>query len=463
MFDSQVRTEMNILGISGQDRNASAALVSDGRVVAAIEEEKLSRIPNVGMAYCGGLPFRAMEFCLDRGNIQIGDVDYLAYYTRPLKQLLRSAGLRNIRTMLRPAIGTFGRLPGYFLDGLAGLKQHSNTKHKIEAIVSNRARFVAIDHQVCHASAAFYPSGFDRSAVAVAGNMGDLTSMALMTGLDAKLGLQAEARFPHSLGMVYTAVTSALGFGAGRENKTMWLALTGEDEFAPVFRDLMQIDPDGLPYVNQVYFKDLAKGSPSLSDPFFRRTGLEHERKNGKIGSVHRNIACSLQLRLETVLCEVVARYRERSGHENLCLAGGVASNSLANAAIERDAGYRQVFVEPVPGNAGCSIGAALYIWHDMLGHARSDHSKHSLLLGPKFDDEVIKPVLDNCKLDYKYFLTEDRQIDEVARLLAQGKIIGRFGGALEFGPRALGSRCILASPATGIMRDNLNQYIKHR
>ena len=156
-------------------------------------------------------------------------------------------------------------------------------------------------------------------------------------------------------------------------------------------------------------------------------------------------------------------RHRERTGEADLCLAGGVALNSLANSAVERRAGYKRLFVQPAAGNAGCSIGAALYVWHQVLGNVERAYEMRDAFLGPRFSDDQVKSVLDNCKLDYEYCLTEDKLTAEVARLLAGGKIVGWFRGAMEFGPRTLGARSILASPTSELMRDNLNTFIKHR
>jgi carbamoyltransferase len=178
---------------------------------------------------------------------------------------------------------------------------------------------------------------------------------------------------------------------------------------------------------------------------------------------LHRDVAASLQAHLEDVLCEIAARQREKSGEENLCLAGGVALNSLAMSEIERRAGFQRVFVQPAAGNAGCAIGAALSLWHEQLDNRERAYQMQHLFLGPQFGDEEIKSVLDNCKISYEYLLTEDKLIAEVARLLAQGKIVGWFRGAMEFGGRALGARSILASPTSAMMRDNLNTFIKHR
>jgi carbamoyltransferase len=159
----------------------------------------------------------------------------------------------------------------------------------------------------------------------------------------------------------------------------------------------------------------------------------------------------------------MAVRHREKTGEDSLCFGGGVALNSLVNSAIERRAGFKRLFVQPAAGNAGCCLGAALYVWHHVLGNDERPYRMEHAFLGPQFDEEAIKRVLDNCKISYEYFLTDDKLIGEVARMLAQSKIVGWFQGAMEFGPRTLGARSILASPATEMMRENLNTYIKHR
>jgi Predicted carbamoyl transferase, NodU family len=291
-----------------------------------------------------------------------------------------------------------------------------------------------------------------------------MTTTALMTGEGRELLLHSEAQFPNSIGMVYSAVTAALGFGFDDDwHKTMWLAPTGENEFAEIFDELITVDAGGLPVVNMSFFQISSRGNLSLSDEFFKRSGLKPRAKDDTITPTHRNLAASLQSRVEDVLCDIAVRHREHTGKENLCLAGGVTLNGLACAAVERRAGFKHLFVQPAAGNAGCSIGAALYVWHQMLENSERVYRMEHAFLGPQFNEEAIKNVLDNCKLAYKYFLTDDKLIMEVANLLAQGRILGWFRGAMEFGPRTLGARSILASPTTEMMRDNLNAFIKHR
>src|SRR5262245_60960809 len=455
---------MNILGISGQDRDAAAALVSDGRIVAAIEEEKLSRVRHVGISYAGGLPMRAIQHCLETAEIGFDRIDYIAYYTQPHRLFARNLTFRASRVLLSPGMSSLEAFPYYLVDSLNNLRQRVRTRVLARERLGPGSRFVNVNHQMAHAASAFYASGFDRAAVITAGNVGDMRSTALMTGAGAELRVHHQARFPNSFGMVFSAVTTALGFdSAGDEHKSMWLAATGDDEFASLFRDLIKVDSRGLPRVNLDYFDSSFKGGPSLSDRFFKETGLVTRRRDEPVTPAHRNVAASLQRRISEALVEMADNHRRKTGEDNLCMSGGVALNSLANAAIERGAGFKHIFVQPAAGNAGCSLGAALYVWHHLLGNKERLYKMDNLYLGPRFGEEKIKSVLDNCKLQYEYYLTDHKLVDEVAGLLAKGRIAGWFRGPMEFGPRALGTRSILASPASDVMGENLNSYIKHR
>ncbi|MFY9573924.1 MAG: carbamoyltransferase C-terminal domain-containing protein [Blastocatellia bacterium] len=455
---------MNILGISGQERDAAAALVQDGQVIAAIEEEKLSRIRHIGMNYAGGLPFRSIEFCLERAGIGFDKIDCVAYYLEPHKRFHREIAFNSSLAIDARDNRSIEEFPPYFVESLNDLKQRLRTRRLVETRLSPSGKFVEVAHHLAHGASAFYASGFDRAAVISVDNKGDMTSAALMRGEREQLRIDAEAQFPNSIGLVYSATTSVLGLNPdGDWHKTMWLSPTGRPEFDDVFNDLVGVDSEGLPVVNLDYIEQSGGGTPALSDLFFERTGLKPRAKDDPITQKHRNLAASVQARIEDVLCEIALRHRERTGEENLCLAGGVALNSLANSAVERRAGFTRLFVQPAAGNAGCSIGAALYFWHQVLGKGERVYQMRHAFLGPQYNDEAIKGVLDNCKLLYEYFLTEDKLVGEVARLLAQGKIVGWFRGAMEFGPRTLGARSILASPTTELMRDNLNAFIKHR
>src|SRR5215216_22925 len=246
---------MNILGISGQERDATAALVQGGKVIAAIEEEKLARIRHVGMNYAGGLPFRAIEFCLDRAGITFADLDCVAYYLEPHKLFHREIAFNSSLATHAPDGSPIEEFPPYFVESLNGLKQRLKTRRLIESRMSGRGQFIVVAHHLAHGASAFYGSGFARAAVIALDNRGDMTSGALMTGDGAQLSIQSEAQFPNSVGLVYSAVTAALGFGFDSDwHKTMWLAPSGEPEFIDLLSDVLGVDANGLPVVNLEYF-----------------------------------------------------------------------------------------------------------------------------------------------------------------------------------------------------------------
>jgi carbamoyltransferase len=455
---------MNILGISGQERDAAAALIQDGRVIAAIEEEKLSRIRHIGINYAGGLPEHAIEFCLQRGRITFDQLDYVAYYIEPHRLFHRQIAFNSTRATAAGEHSTIGEFPPYFVDSLNDLKLRLRTKAMVGERLSSRGQFVAVGHHLSHGASAFYSSGFEHAAVISVDNRGDMTPVALMRGDGHRLHIESEAQFPNSIGLVYSSVTEALGFNGYSDcHKTMWLSPTGKPEFKDLFADILRVDSRGLPEINMEYLDLSTRGALSLSALFYNRAGIKPRARGEQIGRKHIDIAASLQSHVEDVLCEIASRFREGTGERNLCLAGGVALNSLANAALERSSGYERLFVQPAAGNAGCSIGAALYVWHQVLDNSERVYEMRHCFLGPQYSDDEIKSVLDNCKLVYEYLMTEDKLVTEVARLLAAQKIVAWFRGPMEFGPRTLGGRSILASPTTEVMRDNLNTYIKHR
>jgi carbamoyltransferase len=453
---------MNILGISGQDRDAAAALVQDGRLVAAIEEEKLARIRHVGMNYAGGLPQRAIDFCLERAGLAFTNLDCVAYYLEPHKLFHREVAFNSSRATRQLDYSSIEEFPPYFVDSLNDLKQRLRTRRLAESLLGGRGQFVTVNHHLAHAASAFYTSGFEEAAVISADNKGDMTSTALLTGSGPGLEIWAEAEYPNSIGLLYNIVTLALGFDDGDWHKTMWLAPTGKPEYKSVFEEVLVVDGNGLPSIDPAYLDQGFRPSPGLSAAFFDRVGV-NPRGRGEISRQHRNLAASLQAHVEDIVCEIASRHRERSGNEQLCMAGGVALNSFVNSAVERRAGYKRIFVQPAAGNAGCSIGAAFVVWHQILGNTKREYRMEHAFLGPRYDDDSIKGVLDNCKLSYEYYLTEDKFVSEVASQLASGKIAAWFRGSMEFGPRTLGARSILASPVGEMMRDNLNVFIKRR
>src|SRR5215468_8401537 len=475
---------MYILGISGHQRDAASALLKDGRVIAAIEEEKLVRIKRIGMSQCGGLPYEAIGYCLESAGVGIDDIDYVTYYVKPRRLLDRQS---KFYEKFFP-----GNSPDAEDHKAASVNEYHDrmkTLHLIKRLSGQRSKVIAVDHQLAHAASSFYLSGFDRAAILILGGKGDYVTIAAGIGADRKVSLLKRVEFPHSLGWVYSLISDYLGFRAnGGEHNTQWLSISGEPEFLSAFQDLLKVDAVGVPAIDLSYFCSSLNRSDPFSEKFYQRFGdclrRKDQRFNGGVKSpswtdlieglagrkknvfeannYRRNLAHSLQKHLEHAVLALAESVRREHGADALCLAGGVTSNSLLVSRLERESGYKHIFVQPAAGNPGCSVGAALFHWHNQLNQGRPEVLEN-VFLGPKYSDQEVKPVLDNCKLAYRYIVSEDKLLDEVSRLLYQGNIVGWFQGRAEFGPRSLGARSILATPLLVHMKENLNLFVKHR
>lgn len=475
---------MYILGLAGHHRDAAAALLKDGRIVAAIEKEKLSRVRHIGISQAGGLPYEAIAFCLEQAGISIGDVDYVTYYFSPQTALHRQS-----RFNAELAQGNPAQLSDLNAASLNEYSDRMRSQHLIGRLLKDSSRVIETDHQLAHAASSFYLSGFERAAVLVLSGRGDFISIAAGIGEGRQIRLHKQIAFPHSLGWVYSLVTEYLGFRAGEgENKTQWLSVAGEPEFLSAFREMIRIDQQGIPEVDLSWFDSSLRSSDPFSEKFYRSFGdrlrRSDQRFNGEMSRLHqvsfdeasarntkaefpansyrRNLAHSLQQRLEEVVLTLAEKVRLETGADALCLAGGVALNTLLVSRLEQAGGYQHIFVQPAAGNAGCSFGSALYLWHHHLDQGQPEPLEQ-LFLGPEYSDQDVKPVLDNCKLTYRCLTTEDQLLSEVVELLCRDNIVGWFQGRAEFGPRSLGARSILASPLRDYMKDNLNIFVKHR
>ncbi len=478
---------MYILSISGHHHDATAALLKDGRVIAAIEEEKLARVKRVGMNQCGGLPYKAIEYCLAEADLEIEDIDYVTYYLKPQRLLRRQYKLNE-----RIAQGDALELSDRNAASVHEFRDRARTGRLIKRLLSESSKVVAVDHQLAHAASSFYMSGFDRAAILTLGGRGDLAPIATGIGEGGKIRLFNRIEFPNSLGWVYSLMTEYLGFQSnGGEHKTQWLSVTGEPEFLPAFGDLIRLDESGIPAVDASYFApsfgEPGEGPEPFSEAFYRRFGDQLRRKDRRFNGsrqcswaerieglsagsrtrppasgYRRNLAHSLQQRLEQVVLALAENVRVKLGVNALCLAGGVALNSLLVSRLERESGYKRVFVQPAAGNAGCSLGAALFLWHHQLNGGDPSPLEH-IFFGPQYSDEEVKPVLDNCKLIYRCIVSDEKLLDETVELLRKGDIVAWFQGRAEFGPRSLGARSILASPLQDYMKENLNLFVKHR
>ncbi|MGH9740613.1 MAG: carbamoyltransferase family protein [Candidatus Acidiferrales bacterium] len=456
---------MIILGINAYHANSSAAVVVDGRLVAAVEEERLNRVK-----YAAGFPVRAIQFCLDAVGATLPDIDHVAIPRDPWARL---------GTKLRFAI----RMPRFALERARVLKKFAGIREELVnafeiAPESMRAQFHRIEHHTAHLASAFYVSPFDAAAVLSADGLGDFASSMSALGQGPKMQILGEVAFPHSLGMYYTALTQYLGFWKfGDEYKVMGLAAHGRPEFMEEFRRIVHADGPlsfklGLEYFihqsrgAEMTWRDAAR-PPELGrlfSPYLEKRLGPARKADEPLTQRHYNVAATMQAALEEVLVQHWNALAKKTGQKSLCLAGGVAFNCLANGKIFDTTPFENVYVQPAAGDAGLSVGAAFAVEHQILGKPRRFIMQHAYW-GPRFSQAEIRIAIDGASVQDVDIseLAEDQLVRSAARQIADGKIVGWFQGAAEWGPRALGNRSILADPRRPEMKDILNRRIKHR
>jgi len=448
-----------VLGISGNLHDSAVALVEDGRVLFAIEEERLSRQKYASL---NNFPVRAIRYTLDRAGLNPEDLDEFAFFWNGAKHLAPALtmGLGYLR---RPRVDLFYHY--VFRVALAGIMRLTPGKQLASLFPDRRlppVRFV--EHHLAHLGGSFLLSGFDESAVCVIDGMGELHSTSLYRCEDRRIETIRRIRFPHTLGTVYQAVTEHLGFRpVGDEYKVMGLAAYGGPHapYEAFFKKLIVPEDEGGFRVDtdQVNFHlTFGMYKPLLSE--VGREALGPPRRPGEpIEDRHRSIAWHLQKRFEEILFHILRRLRREAGSPRLVLTGGVALNCAANGKIRSETGFDEVFVPPAPNDAGAAMGAALYRTF-YSGGREMPGLLHSALLGPAFTGEEVRSAIERAGLRYR---AVDRPAEEGAALLAGGKIIGWFQGRMEFGPRALGARSILADPRAKDMADRVNRAVKDR
>ncbi len=451
---------MYILGLSAMGHDPAAALIDDqGAIVAAIEEGKLERTRSFG-----GIPRAAIRFCMERARIRWQDVERVAIASEPNRAFLR-------KTLYRTRLAPFAPISSayYFTKALGELGRELNNSRILREMVGGTAdRVIHFDHHLCHAASAFFGSALEKALVVSLDNQGDGRAGLVGLGEGTRIRELSSIPFPNSIAWLFTQVTSLLGFSNNAsEHKTQWLSLSGEPVYTELFVKMLRRGPNGPPQMNRKYFKRGFAGNPPFSGEFCRRLGipqgtLAESVIQGPDNALRRNIASSFEKACEIVLSEWLEFLRGRTGSKHLCLAGGLFLNPLLVAAIERQSAFEEIFVQPAAGNEGTALGVGWLAWHKTPGRARVAPMKGSYW-GPAFANVEIKQVLDNCKAPYRWFDSEDRQIDETVQLLTAGKIVAWFQGAAEFGPRALGHRSLFASPWAEYVQENLNDFVKHR
>jgi carbamoyltransferase len=440
---------MLILGLSSFKHDTAAALFEDGIIKTAIEEDKLTRSRSTGF------PENAIRFCLESAGATWSDLDGIAIATRPFDGW-RTRSLLPVRFgPSSPVTAVFHQANeiGVFTRELSELRMLRSKLNGMRSMVVN------FEHHLCHAASAFFLSPFDRALILTMDEEGDGTSGMIAVGEGTRIRVLQKVPFPHSLAWIYTQVTELLGFDPHRdEHKTQWLSLDGEPVFKDVFLEMLRSRSSPLPQLNSGYV-NLA--GMSLSRKFYGQIGLQ-ENKKELSDDVRRNLARSIQDACEEIVGSTIEHYRKREGIQSVCLAGGLFQNVLLVANLEKRLGINEIFVPPAPGNSGSALGAGLLVWHQAMQKPRLPAVRY-LYTGPACNRIEVKDVLDNCKARYSLQTTVERRLGATLQLLDSGKIVGWFQGGAEFGPRALGNRSLLASPWASYVKENLNDYIKHR
>jgi carbamoyltransferase len=457
---------MNILGINAYHGNASAAIVCDGRLVAAVEEERFNRVK-----YAAGFPSHAIRYCLREAGLELKDIDHVAVPRNPYARL----GTKLFYAMRMP---TFARERVKVLAKFTGIPQALAQAFETDP-AKIAAKFHRVEHHQAHLASAFFVSPFERAALLSADGLGDFASTMWGSGDGNRMKIDGAIAFPHSLGLFYSAVTQYLGFlKFGDEYKVMGLAAYGEAAQLDALRDIVRTNGNGF-RLGLEYFTHHRTGpemswadadkTPALgtlfSEAMERRLGPKRNPEE-PLEQRHRNLASALQARLEEVYLGMLKKLGERAGLKAVCLAGGVAFNCVANGKIFDTTGFEQVYVQPAAGDGGLAVGAAYYVWHQILGKPRSFVMDHAYW-GPGYTRDEIRHAIEakglgisGCRVEE---LAGDNLMQRTAAIVADGRILGWFQGRAEWGPRALGNRSIVADPRRGEMKEILNQRIKHR
>jgi len=457
---------MNILGINAYHGNASAAIVCEGRLVAAVEEERFNRVK-----YAAGFPAQAIRYCLREARLELKDIDHVAVPRNPYARL----GSKLFYAIRMPS---FARERMKVLAKFTGIPEA--LARAFDADPANMAaKFHRIEHHQAHLASAFFVSPFERAALLSADGLGDFASTMWGAGDGGRMKIDGAIAFPHSLGLFYSAVTQYLGFlKFGDEYKVMGLAAYGEAEQLEAFRDIVHANGNGF-RLELDYFTHHRTGpemswaeadkTPALGKMFSEVMENKLGPKRGPdepLEQRHRNLAAALQARLEEIYLGMLKKLAERTGLKAVCLAGGVAFNCVANGKIFDRTGFEQVYVHPAAGDAGLAVGAAYYVWHQILGKPRTFVMDHAYW-GPGYTREEIRSAIDasgagkkDCRVEE---LAEDNLMARTAAIVADGKILGWFQGRAEWGPRALGNRSIVADSRRSEMKEILNRRIKHR
>jgi len=444
-----------ILGISAYYHDSAACLVRDGEILAAAQEERFTR-----KRHDAAYPRHAVAYCLAHAGVGAADLDYVGFYDKPLRKFER---------LLESYLGVAPLGLRSFLTAMpVWLKEKLFTRQMLEKELDGfKGELLFAEHHESHAASAFYPSPFAEAAVLTMDGVGEWATSSYGVGRGSELELLSELHYPHSLGLLYSAFTYYTGFKVNSgEYKLMGLAPYGEPRYVDRILDkLVALKEDGSFKLDMRYF-DYLSGLTMTNGAFDELFGGPARRAESEITQRDMDVAASIQAVTEEIVLRMARHVHEETGQENLCLAGGVALNCVANGRLLREGPFRRLWIQPAAGDAGGAVGVALTIAHKVLGEARHFRSEgdamHGSYLGPSFSDEEIVAYLDSVGATYTRLPTNE-MLDRTAALLADEKVVGWFQGRMEFGPRSLGARSILGDARSSRMQSVMNLKIKYR
>ncbi len=436
---------MYILGVNATMNDSSACLIKDGKVVAAIEEERLTR-----NKFEKQRPRRAINHCLKTAGISLEEVDYIGYTWQPWLYLRAELAMRLRRLPRRPLESIYALVQ---MDYIAA--SHLNDIRYFKQVNGKKPR--VLNHHLCHLASSFLLSPFERAAILSVDNRGEKATTVMALGEGSNIKVLKQINIPHSLGKVYSGITYHLGFRPDKdEYKVMGLASYGQPSFYDVFKKIVLLDSNGGYKIDGSYCNYDLEGRPTQK--LIDLIGPPRQYAE-PVTQHHMDIAASLQQVHEEAILHLVSQLYKLTGEENLCLAGGVCYNSVANGRIESESSFKNFYTPPYVGDSGTALGAAFYVYNNILGKKRVEVVDRASF-GPSYTDEEIQGFLETCKVRYR---KETNIAQAAAKLLAEGNILGWFQGGMEFGPRALGCRSILADPRRAEMKDLVNKYVKRR
>ena len=441
---------MIVLGISCFYHDAGSALVRDGELVAAAEEERFNR-----RKHCSDFPEQAIQYCLDESGVTIEQVAHIGFYEKPLVKFNR---------ILETILAVW---PKSYLAWLKSMPIWLGSKLHIASLIQKKLGtdqdILFCQHHLSHAASAFLVSPFEEAAVITADGVGEWATTGWGVGRGTDLHFEQEIRFPHSVGLLFSAITAYLGFRVNdAEWKVMGLAPYGKPTYVDKFREVVDIRDDGSFRLNMKYFSYLYSTRRTFSRKWERLFGRPRRSPETELDDFHRDIAHSGQKTVEEIMVAMARHAHRQTGLDNLCIAGGVGLNCVANWRILRESGFKNIFIQPAAGDSGGALGTAFYIYNTVLKNPRK-YVMHNALLGPSFTNEQVVTMLRQNQAAYEEIGSDDELVDRTARMIADGKVVGWFQGRMEFGPRALGSRSLLADPRDSKMKDVINAKVKFR